>query len=353
MTSDNKEDLMPDNFLSPMWDRVTRWFDSNAQHVTVEFIPEPGAAPVAADGGYLRISVAEGFLAKAATWGNQHFPVLHGGAALTFLGGATPFTTFARPPGSWNVPGAQMDVQLTPLLPFSGGVVEIEAALYQATVTGPLFTAVQLMSSLSSLLAPPLAVAATIAGKVADGLNTVLGAEQPVLGVHYAMVSAGGSGHILQPGVLAVVARPRDKMPGRLSMAPGGLCLDNGSGPRQLSGVDYLVIRVECRAERDDWRFPELDQLILSAGTAYLKGKTAVFEDLRTEAVTRAWTSPDLIPSDRVRVAKLVTDQINQVRDLKAVPGAEQSLEEIARDRLPAPDAPELANLTLRGLLGF
>ena len=116
---------MAGNVLGPMWKRATSWFDANAQHVTVEFIPDPGGSPVPAYKGYLRIFIAEGFLAKAATWGNKHFPVLHGGAALTYLGKTTPFTRFGQPSGTFTSPGAQLDFLLTPLLPFSGDVVEV------------------------------------------------------------------------------------------------------------------------------------------------------------------------------------------------------------------------------------
>jgi len=334
-----------------MWDRVSRWFDANAQHVTAEFISEPGGSPVAAYGGYLRIWLAEGFLAKAATWGNKHFPVLHGGAALTFLGGTRPFTTFARPPGSWTIPGAQLNFPLTPLLPFNGGIVEVEAALYQASTTGPLVTALQILGNFDTLLAPPLSLAATIAGKVADGLDDVLGTDQPALGVHWAMVAPGGGGNVLQPGSLAVIAKPRDALAGRLSIESNGLCLDDGHGPRQLSGTDYIVVRIECRADRDDWRFPELDELIRAAGQASINGYADEFGDRRTEAITRAWNSPDLTPADRIRVAKLVADEIDEARNLHAVPGPDRSLEVIAHERLPSPDAPELMNLTLSDLL--
>ena len=213
-----------ERFLSPMWKRATSWFDANAQHVTAEFIPDPGGSPGPAYEGYLRIWLAEGFLAKAATWGNKHFPVLHGGAALTFLGGTIPFTTFARPPGSWTIPGAQLDFPLTPLLPFNGGVVEVEAALYQASTTGPLVTALQIVGNFDALLAPPLSIAATIAGKVADGVDSVLGTDQPVLGVHWAMVAPGGGGNVLRPGSLVVITKPRDALGGSLSIETPRAC---------------------------------------------------------------------------------------------------------------------------------
>ena len=343
---------MPSNFLGPMWNRVTGWFDANAQHVTVEFIPESGGSPRRCLRWLLlRIWLSEGFLAKARTWGNEHFPVLHGGAALTFLGGTTPFTTFARPPGSWTIPGAQLDFPLTPLLPFDGGVVEVEAALYQASTAGPLVTALKILGSFDTLLAPPLSVAATIAGKVADGVDAVLGNDQPVLGVHWAMVAPGGGGNVLRPGSLAVIASPRDALAGRLSIESNGLCLDDGHGLRQLNGTDYLVVRIECRADRDDWRFPELDELIRAAGRANIDGYAEEFRDRRTEAITRAWNSPDLTPQDRIRVAKLVADEIDATSALHAVPGPDRSLGVIAQERLPAPDAPELTNLALKDLL--
>lgn len=344
---------MASTVLGPMWKRATSWFDANAARVTAEFIPDPGEPAVPAYQGYLRIWLAEAFLAKAASWGNKHFPVLHGGAALTFLGGTTPFTTFARPPGALTAPGAQLDFPITPLLPFNGGVVEIEASLYQASVVGPLVTALQILGSFDALLAPPLSIATTIAGKVADGVDNVLGTDQPVLGVHWAMVAPGGGGNVLRPGSLVVVSRPRDLLGGSLSIQPRlGLCLDEGRGPRQLSGVDYLVLRIECRSDRDDWRFPELDELIREAGRAAIKGYPDVFRDCRTEAVTRAWNSPDLTPGDRIRVATLVAEQIDAIGKLGAVPGPGQSLGVIAHERLPAADAPELRNLTLRDLLG-
>jgi hypothetical protein len=337
--------------MSSMWNRVTGWVSTNAEHVTVEFIDEPGGVPIDPQAGYLRIFLAEGFVSKAVTWGNKHFPVVHGGARLSFLGGTAQFTSVSEPDTRPDVPGAQLDVRLTPLLPFNGGVVEVEAALYQASAAGPLVTALKIVGGFDTLLVPPLSVAATIAGKVADGIDHVLGDEQPVLGVHYSMVSPGGGGHVLHPGWLAVVATPPAELRGRLSMQPSGLCLDNGSGPRQLAGTDYLVVRIECRTERDDWRFPELDELIRAAGQSYLSGYLEDFKDRRTEAVSRAWSSPDLTPADRIRVAKLVADEIDAVSTLHAVPGPDRSLEDIADERLPAPDAPELAGLTLSDLL--
>src|SRR5262245_22096154 len=115
-------------FFRRQWQRVASWFEAEAEHVTVEFIDEPGPSPILPYGGYLRVFLSEGFLAKAAEWGGNQFPALHGGVSLDFLGAKPVFSTFSRPPEKWKVPGAQLDFPVCPLLPFQGGVVEVEAA---------------------------------------------------------------------------------------------------------------------------------------------------------------------------------------------------------------------------------
>ncbi len=231
--------------------------------------------------------------------------------------------------------------------------MEVEAALYKASVTGPLGAAAELVGSLATLLGPPLAAAAGIAERISTGLDTVLAAtgDTPVLGVHWAMTSAGTGGRPLRSGHLAVVGAPPGKLPGELSIRDGRLHAGGPAGPRLVVGADYLVLRVQCLTERDDWRFPELDELVRQAGTAYLEGQQDTYRARRTEAVVRAWNSADLIPADRRRVAKLVADEIDTVTQLGAVPGPARSLAMIAPGRLPAAGAPELADLRLADLL--
>jgi len=198
-----------------------------------------------------------------------------------------------------------------------------------------------------------LPAAAAIADKVSDGLDTVLAAsgDRPVLAVHWSMASAGGGGHPLRSGHLAVVDTTSTALPGPLSIRDGRLLVDSGRGPVLLDGADYLLLRVECRTERDDWRFPDLDELIRLAGSAYLEGHPDTYRARRTEAISRAWNSTDLTPTDRKRVAKLVQEELDAVTQLGAVPGPLRTLDSIAPQRLPAPDAAELTDLRLDDLL--
>jgi hypothetical protein len=345
---------VPDTFTRRLWSRVQSWFVANAEHVTFAFIPDEDGEPVPPNGGYVRILFAEGFLARQRTWGQQRFPALHGGVSLSFLGGPpATFTTFSRPPEQWTVPGAHLDYPMTTLLPFTGGTVEVEAALYEATADGPLSTAVNLISGLAPLLGPPLSVAAQVADKISDGLDHVLAqtGDQPVLGLHATLVSPGGGGMILRPGHLVVLNVPDGQLAGTPVIVDGRLHLRNGDRTELPAGADYLVVRVECRTERDDWRLPELDAVLRSAGEAFIRGHLDAFADLRKDAIARAWNCADLVPADRRRIALVVKEELDGLGELGVVPGDDVSLAALAPRRLRSPDDDVLRDLTLDGLL--
>jgi hypothetical protein len=346
---------MTNNVGRAVWNRVRSWFDQNADHLTVRFIPDGEGAPVQPYAGYLRLWLAEGFLAKQKSWGATHFPALHGGVSLSFVGNEpATFTTLARPPQAWTTPGARLDFPITPLVPFNGGTVEVEAALYQATVEGPLGVAVDVLGSLAPLMGPPLSLAAAIADKVSDGLDQVLDAtgNQPVLGLHWTMISPGGGGNVLRPGHLVLIGAPAPKLTGTPVISAGRLHLQPARGDAALpTGIDYLVLRVECRPDRDDWRLPEIDTLIREAGEAFIRGQHDTFASRRTEAIARAWNCRDLTPADQKRVALLVSEELDDLKQLGAVPGPDRALESIAPQRLPAADDTRVADLTLDRLL--
>ncbi|GAA3466664.1 hypothetical protein [Nonomuraea roseola] len=319
--------------------RLSQWFSAKADHVHLEFIPDPGSRPLVPREGYVRLWLTEGFLGQRRSWGNDHFPALHGGLTLNFLG-TQPVGFKAVSTPAWSTPGVHLDLQVSPLVPYNGGVVTVEAGLYQVTQQGPLGAAVQVLGKLAGLVGPPLATAATIAEKMSEGLEVVLEAtgDQPRLGVHWSMVAPGGGGRPVQAGHLVVLDAPAP--PGRLEIVEGRLRAD---GRPVL--LDYLVLRVECREERDDPITPELEQLIRRAVEDGLHGNTASMNAIRTEAIVRAWTSSDLVPKDQRRVALLIRDEIDAARPLGVVP-----VERLAA-RMVSRESPELKGLRLEELI--
>lgn len=326
-----------------MWQQIKSVFVADAEHVTLEFVPEAGAQPLQPDGGYLRVWLVEGYLAKARTWGNDHFPALHGGAALSFAGrGTTPFAQFSRAPGTITAPGAHLNFALTPSLPYEGGPVEAQAALFRATKKGPLAAAADLVAALAPLVGPPLAVAAAVTERVSAGLDVIVkqAGDSPVLAVHESF-TAPRSGRL-------VVANTPPGAFGEITFVDGRLHADG----RRPTGTDFLVLRLECRTEPERWRLPQFDELVRAAGTAYLHRRQEKFEELRREAVVAAWNSTDFVPVDRRRVAKFVADEIDRVKELGAIAVPDRTLDEAALDGgIPSRKDPDVASLTLDDLL--
>ncbi|MCK9896620.1 hypothetical protein [Frankia sp. AgB32] len=337
-----------------LWERVRGWFGADAEHVTTCFLPEPGSAPIWPAQGYVRLWLAEGFLARARGWGQDRFPVLHAGASLDFgTSGQVAFTSFSRPAVAWAAPGDQVDFSVTPLLPFNGGIIEIEAAVYEATAGGPLGTALQLVSGFAELLGPPLATAASVAKAVSTGLDTLIGAagDKPVLGVHHALTSPGGGGQPVRAGHLAVVHAAPGSLPGELTIdADGRLALLVDGSTRRLIGVDYLVVRVETRTEHDVWLSPALLALVTQARLARAHGRLAAFADYRAEALTLAWTSGDYVESDRARIATAIAAALDP-GEQGAGADPDVALTDEVLAHLPAQGDPALAGLTLPDLL--
>ena len=339
---------MPPQPAPGMWDKIKSWFSQNATKYTLEFLPETNAVPLPAYAGYVRLWLVEGYLAQSRNWGANQFPAMQGGVTLNFLGSQpTTFSALSRPDTTWTTPGVRVDFPMTPLIPFNGGVVEVEAALYRAATDGPLGIAVTLLGGLASLFGPPLAGAAAIADKVSSGLGLIAGNDTPVLGLHWSAIAEGGNGNLLTPGYLIAATAPG----GRVTSVGGKLVVATAQGQQPIESYDYLVLRIECRTERDDWRFPDLDALIRTAGQAFIQGEQSLFTAKRTEAIARAWNSADLTPMDRKRVALLVKGELDGLGELGLLPGPRRTIDAIAQQHLVDPADPELDGLKLEHLL--
>jgi hypothetical protein len=144
---------------------------------------------------------------------------------------------------------------------------------------------------------------------------------------------------VLRPGRLVVVDTPPDQLGGALTLdTDARVRLDGGP----LTGVNYLVLRVECREERDDWRFPELDSLIRAACVAKIEGDKVAFRRRSREALVRAASYDAFVDADRPRVAALVRKLLDDADRLGVVPVADLTLDAAARVWLLPRDAPEL-----------
>lgn len=340
-----------------LWDSVLTLFHRDAHHSDRPIIPLTHISPALTDTaslaggeGYFQLWVVQMFLKSDRDWFKGWYPIVQSLTRLRFGNVPNPvdIAQIAGPRYLRDVDPdhldrvVQVDLPLTPLVPFNGGTVEIEAGLVAMPQSDSLKLFLDVMGNFAGLLAvPQLSTALHVANAVSKGVEQLLGVgnKKMVLGYHRALESAGGEGdNELRPVYIAVINAPSGTYkPEQLWIKDAKLL----TGPdlasaRELSGVDFMLLRIETRRARDDWdTFTSINEPFNKAMSALTQvdasGKpnvadAAVF--IRVAAVA-AMTSPDLTARDRVQVARAIRQRYDEYK--AAVLGEKG----IKRPRLP------------------
>jgi hypothetical protein len=132
------------------------------------------------------------------------------------------------------------------------------------------------------------------------------------LAVHQAF-SAPGQGNSLVPGYFAVIlATTNDVDSAKLSVKEGQL-FHNG---KPFTGFDYMLYRMEGRAERDDWRLKNIQEPLDKAIEALIQGEAEKADAFKRLALIAAMQSPDLAVHDRRRVVLAIKQELDQIGEM-------------------------------------
>jgi hypothetical protein len=325
--------------LNSLWDSIKSTANQDAAKYLCVAIPKARTdldyddQPLKADQHYLRLWLSEMFLSQRRAWFKDWFPAVHASVRLKFANREATFSNVARPPQNGVGQGVLLNYRLTDLLPFNGGVVEVEAALLGLQGTNHLQATVGLLSSFASLITPPLGQTLAVAEKVANGMEELFSATNGAvhLPYHQSFTAAGGVGASpLRPGYVAVILATAQEIDvAQLSVKEGRLYhAEGGAAPAPLTGVDYLLLQIEARTERDDWRLSNIQEPLDKAKEALIQGEEEKADAFKRVALLNAWQSPDLVNADRRRVVQAIKDELKAIEaeGRGAAPGEERDL---------------------------
>jgi hypothetical protein len=301
-----------------MWNAIKRWSEQNTERYLYVPIstPEIDPAPLVAERSYYRLWLAEMHLGRSVQWFTEVFPAVQASVQIRWADNApVTFTRVVRAPNEALARGVLMNYPLTELLPFKGGTVEVETALlaFQGrSAMDSVSASLGILQNIGELVAAPLGQALKVAEAVNKGIDDLVSATdgRVALSLHQAFVSGTGP-NALRAGYIAVIlATPQQLDRTRLGVRDNQLTY-NG---QPLTGFDYMLLRLERRDTRDDWRFSYLDDLMDKIARAYAeddRNKAASFEGALKFAI---YDSEDFTFRDKKRILWEIKQQLDFMR---------------------------------------
>jgi hypothetical protein len=304
-----------------IWDRIRRSGQRQAGADPLAQIEVDGAVPLVPDEHYFRVSLAQMHLATESTLWADWVPGAH--VAVSYSRQNAPLAEYSRvlrPDPERLAQGARLNFPITDLVPYRGGVLEIEAALFGLQAGNRLDLVVDVLQVVSGLGLPAVGAALQVAGQITTATRDLVAAGDGVvhLNMHQSYVAANGvgTGNVLRPMYVAALLSDNDQLAtGSLTVVGDQLHVDGPTGPEPLLGRDFLLLKIEARPDRDDFWLPELELFLSKAITALRHGDKSRAEDYRQDAVAAVWDTPTLTWVDRERVVAAVRERFAAVAD--------------------------------------
>jgi hypothetical protein len=337
-----------------LWETIVGWVDKEARKYL--YVPihtdhvkdaKSDVAPLEAGKHYFRLWLSEIYLKKERAWFKSWYPIVHSLVKFQFGSQLVEIPHIAGPLhlkglNQGNLEHSiQLNHNLTTLMPYNGGVVELAAGLLAMEGKNYLNTAMKVMGDLSSLLVvPQLSASLAIAQPIANGVQELLsgGSGEMDLGLHQSFAGVGGGGaNELKPGYIAVVLADESKY-NRQHFWVESDRLRYGSSQdasKPLTGVTHMLFRIESRTERDDWMgLTTIVQARDEALKAISEGNKEQAEMAIKRTIFLVRVSPDLTQADRKRVANALKAEFNEAKDgLEMLGPGQKNLDAMIRER--------------------
>ena len=311
------------------WNDLKDWAKKNSdQYVYVEIPSEStdldeDVSPLKAREGYFRVLLTDVSLGGSGDALDRLSPTLlasvklkYGDRGIINLNRVVPVTNEAR------TSERPTRYQITELMPYVGGKVEVAAGLLALPRLGRevVETTLNFFNEVTGFETASLidvSQAAELSAIVDSGVKALMESAggHIYLGMHHASEGV----QALRPGyIAAVIAKPEQINPAQFSVKEGRLYYREGAGsaPRPLEGFDYMLFQIEVREEREDWQIKSVREPLGKAVRALLRGNQTEADNYRMLALSTACQSADLTVADRRRLTLAISEELKSLKDI-------------------------------------
>lgn len=314
-------------------------------HYHMVFIPldrvyqdEPiDSTPIAADSAYCRLWLREMQLLSQHGWFHNFYPVvqastrfIYGGQAITVpcLAGPGPLLAKLTQNNLDHVMG--FNYPLTPLFPFRGGDIDVQAGLFRMTASDPLKRFVSAIERIANLLPiPEFSTVLKLVQPTYDAIADLMGVAESSLQMGYqdCFVSAGGGGaNQLRGGYFAAIQDEQGAVdPNELCVVDGHLRIVTRGNQSQakpdsqpLEQCSYMLFYVERRSTQNWGMLGTIDKLVREAQKVDSFGSPAEVRACVDRLANAVMESNDLLPNAQDEVYRRLKGILDR-RSLQAV----------------------------------
>lgn len=353
------------------WDQISVVFGENTKQHQAFFLEphrvdkvEYDGSPIKEGEAYCRLWLVEMYLAKNYNIFSKRYPVVH--SVIHFMYGGKPVTIpYLAGPGlleeldSKNLDKIiQYNFPLTPLFPFNGGLVEMQAGLLSMITSNAIEKFTTALGRVSELLpVPQLSTVLEVAKPVCQGIEDLLnvGNGRLEMGYRQTFGGSGGSNSLRVGYFVALLTNNPAISENTLCVVNDGLYLGpNGKNKEFLpasshwrpDNCSYMLFRIEQRPEQDWESLTDIKYLVEQAQEAVVKGDMEGAKSILTAIKIAVFRSPDLTKSDKRKMVYRITAELQEwgLQSAKGVV-AKPSLYAIMQRAVPQVDAKMEAEL--------
>lgn len=295
--------------------------------------PPVDTTPIDANSAYCRLWLRNMRLSRRFDWFHRYYPVVHAATSFYYGRQVVKIPSLAGPLLLTNLTQNNLDQviicnhHLTPLFPFKGGDIELEAGLFSMATNDHVKGFVTAVERIAKLIPVPefsavLNLIPAVYAAIEDLMD--VGGSQLQIGYLERFVSAGsGVVNQLRGGYFAAIldeqgTLDRDKLcvvDGKLMVGPKGMQGEFRDNPHALERCSYMLFELEKRpnlgGEVD--MLPTIGMLRTEAREATLLGDSKKAREIFSQLISAIARSNDLLESEQRRLALSVKDELNRL----------------------------------------